>query len=67
MLMWSTLRSRADLDHAVLGTACWLVGSAFLLLGVANPLDAWKLGMVEGLLRVAFLALGVGALLHKRD
>jgi hypothetical protein len=63
MLMWSTLRSRADLDHVVLGTSCWLVGSAFLLLGVANPLDAWKLGMVEGLLRVAFLALGVGALL----
>jgi hypothetical protein len=63
MLMWSTLRSRAELDYVVLGTACWLVGLAFLLLGVANPLDAWKLGMVEGLLRVAFLALGVGALL----
>jgi hypothetical protein len=63
MLMWSTLRGRADLDHVVLGTACWLVGSVFLLLGVAHPLDAWKLGTVESLLRVAFLALGVGALL----
>ena len=40
-----------------------LVGSALLLLGVANPLDAWKLGMVDGLVRVAFLPLGVGALL----
>jgi hypothetical protein len=63
MLMWSTLRGRADLDYVVLGTACWLVGSVFLLLGVAHPLDAWKLGTVESLLRVAFLALGVGALL----
>ncbi len=63
MLMWSTLRSRAELDHVVLGTACWLVGSAFMLLGVANSPDAWKLSMVEGLLWVAFLALGVGSLL----
>ena len=63
MLMWSTLRSRADLDHVAVGTACLLVGSAFLLLGVANPLDAWKLGTVQGLVMVAFLALGVGALL----
>jgi hypothetical protein len=63
MLMWSNLRSRVDLDHVALGTACLLVGSAFLLLGVADPLDAWKLGMVEGLVRVAFLPLGVAALL----
>jgi hypothetical protein len=63
MLMWSTLRSRADLDHITVGTACLLVGSAFLLLGMANSLDAWKLGMVEGLVGVAFLPLGVGALL----
>ena len=64
MLMWSTLRSRADLDHVALGTACLLLGSAFVLLGVANPPDAWTLGMVAGLLvRVAFLLLGVGALL----
>ncbi len=63
MLMWSTLRSRADLDHVAVGTACLLVGSAFLLLGVANPLDAWTLGTVQGLVMVAFLALGVGALL----
>ena len=64
MLMWSTLRSRADLDRVALGTACLLLGSAFLLLGVANPLDARTPGMVAGLLvRVAFLLLGVGALL----
>jgi hypothetical protein len=63
MLTWSTLRGRADLDHVALGTACWLVGSAFVLLGVGQPLDAWKLGTAESLLRVAFLALGVGALL----
>ena len=64
MLMWPTLRSRADLDHVAVGTACLLVGSAFLLLGIANPLDAWTLGMVAGLLvRVAFLLLGVAALL----
>ena len=33
MLLWSTLRSRADLDHVAVGTACLLVGSALLLLG----------------------------------
>jgi hypothetical protein len=64
MLTWSTLRSRADLDHVAVGTACLLVGSAFLLLGVANPPDAWTLSMVAGLVdRVAFLLLGVAALL----
>jgi hypothetical protein len=64
MLMWSTLRSRADLEHVAIGTACLLVGSAFLLLGIANPPAAWTLGMVGGLLvRVAFLLLGVAALL----
>ena len=51
MLMWSTLRSRADLDHVAMGTACLLVGSASLLLGIANPPDAWTLSMVAGLLR----------------
>jgi hypothetical protein len=64
MLMWSTLRSRADLGHVAMGTACLLVGSAFLLLGIANPPHAWTLGMVAGLVvRVAFLLLGVAALL----
>src|SRR5215217_4952766 len=64
MLTWSTLRSRVDLGHVAMGTACLLVGSAFLLLGVAKPPDAWTLGMVAGLLvRVAFLLLGVAALL----
>jgi hypothetical protein len=64
MLTWSTLRGCADLDHVVLGTACWLVGSVFLLLGVAHPPDAWKLGTVDGLVvRVAFLLLGVAVLL----
>jgi hypothetical protein len=64
MLMWPTLRSRADLGHVALGTACLLVGSAFLLLGVANPPEAWTLGMVRGLLvRVAFMLFGVAALL----
>jgi hypothetical protein len=64
MLMWPTLRSRADLYHVAMGTACLLVGLAFLLLGIANPPDAWTLGMVAGLLvRVAFLLLGVAALL----
>jgi len=66
MLMWSTLRSRADPDHVALGTACLLVGSAFVLLGVANPPDAWTLSMVAGLVdRVAFLLLGVAALLDR--
>jgi hypothetical protein len=64
MLIWSTLRSRAQLDHVSIGTACLLVGSAFLLLGIAHPPDAWTLNMVAGLLvRVAFLLFGVGALL----
>ena len=64
MLMWSTLRSRADLDHVALGTAGLLVGSAFLLLGIAHPPDAWTLGMAAGfVVRVAFLLLGVAALL----
>jgi hypothetical protein len=64
MLMWSTLRSRADLNHVVVGTACLLLGAAFLLLGVANPSHASPLGMVAGLLvSVAFGLLGVAALL----
>jgi hypothetical protein len=63
ILTWSTLRSRAGLDHIALGTGCLFVGSAFLLLGIANPLDVQTLGMVEGLVRVAFLLAGVGALL----
>jgi hypothetical protein len=64
MLTWSTLRSRADLDHVAMGTACLLVGSASLVLGIANPPDAWTLGMVAGLVvRAAFLLLGVAALL----
>jgi hypothetical protein len=64
MLMWSTLRSRADLDHVAMGTVCLLVGSTCLLLGIMDPLDAWALGMVESLLvMVAFLLLGAGALL----
>jgi hypothetical protein len=64
MLTWSTLRSRADLDHVAVGIACLLVGSAFLLLGVANPPYAWTLGMAAGLVvRAATLLLGVAALL----
>src|SRR5512133_645207 len=64
MLMWSTLRSRADLNHVAMGTACLLVASAFMLLGVADPPDASTLGMVGGLLvRVAFVLLGLAALL----
>jgi len=64
MLMWSTLRSRVGLDHVAIGTACLLFGSAFLVLGIANPPDAWTLSMVAGLLvKVAFLLLGVAALL----
>jgi hypothetical protein len=64
MIMWSTLRSRADLNHVAMGTACLLVASAFMLLGVANPPDASTLGTVGGLLvRVAFLLLGLAALL----
>ena len=73
MLTWPTLRSRADLDQVAVGAAFLLVGSAFLLLGISNPLDAWTLSMVAGLLvKVAFLlfgvaalALGVGVLLDK--
>ena len=64
MLLWSTLRSRAGLDHVAMGTGCLLVGSAFLLLGIADPPDTWTLGMVASLLvRVAFLLLGVAVLL----
>jgi hypothetical protein len=64
MVMWSTLRRRAELDHVAIGTVCLLVGSAFLLLGVVNQLDASTLGMAAGLLvRVAFLLIGAGALL----
>jgi hypothetical protein len=64
MLMWSTLRSRADLDHVAAGTVCLLVSSTCLLLGIMDPLDAWAPGMVESLLvRVAFLLQGAGALL----
>jgi hypothetical protein len=64
MLMWSTLRSRADLNYVAMGTACLLAGSAFLMLGVANPPQAWTLAMVAGLVvRVAFLLLGVAVLL----
>ena len=44
MLMWSTLRSRADLDHVALGTAGLLVGSAFLLLGIATPAGCMDVG-----------------------
>jgi len=64
MLTWSTLRSRADRDHVAVGTVCLLVGSAFSLLGVANPLEARTPGTVAGLLvTVTFLLLGVGGLL----
>jgi hypothetical protein len=64
MLTWPTLRNRADVDHVAVGATCLLAGSAFLLLGVANPLDASTLGMVAGLLvTVALLLLGVAALL----
>ena len=64
MLTWPTLRSRADFDHVAVGTSCLLVGSACLLLGIANPPDAWTLGMAAGLVvRVAFLLLGIAALL----
>jgi hypothetical protein len=64
MLTWPTLRSRADFDHVAMGTSCLLVGSASLLLGIANPPNAWTPSMVAGLVvRVAFLLLGVAALL----
>ena len=64
MLMWSTLRSRTDLGHVAMGSACLFVGSAFLLLGIANPQRASTLVMAADLLvRVAFLLLGVAALL----
>ena len=64
MLTWPTLRSRADLDHVAVGTAFLLAGSAFLLLAIANPPDAWTLGMAAGLVvRVVFLLLSVAALL----
>jgi hypothetical protein len=64
MLMWSTLRSRADLTRVAVGTACLLVGSAFLMLALANPPDGWTLDMVDGLVvRVAHLLLGVAVLL----
>ena len=46
MLMWSTLRSRADLNHVAVGTACLLVGSAFLTFGFANMPHAWSLSTI---------------------
>ena len=64
MLTWPTLRSRADFDHVAMGTSCLLVGSAFLLLAIANLPDAWTLRMAAGLVvRVVFLLLSVAALL----
>jgi hypothetical protein len=64
MLMWSTLRSRADRGHVAVGTVCLFVGPAFLLLAIANPPDGWTLDMIASLVvRVAFLLLGVAALL----
>jgi hypothetical protein len=64
MLMWSTLRSRVDLDHVAIGTACLLVGPAFVLLGARDPVDAWTLGMVAGLvIRIASALFGIAALL----
>jgi hypothetical protein len=44
MLMWSTFRSRAHLDHVAMGTACLLVGSAFLLLGDHEPAGCLEAG-----------------------
>jgi hypothetical protein len=62
MLTWPTLRNRADVDHVAVGAACLLVGSAFLLLGVGNPVGAST--MVAGVLvRVTLLLLGSAALL----
>jgi hypothetical protein len=62
MLTWPTLRCRADIDHVAVGTAFLLVGSAFLLLAIANPPDAWMLRMAAGLVvRIAFPLLGVAA------
>ncbi|HET9303226.1 MAG TPA: hypothetical protein VFO20_10650 [Propionibacteriaceae bacterium] len=64
MLTWSTLRSRADRGHVAAGTTSVLVSSACLLLGVANPPEAWTLAIVADLLvRVAFVLLAVAALL----
>jgi hypothetical protein len=64
MLMWSTLRSRADLNHVIMGTACLLVGPAFLMIAAANPPRAWTLSIVDGLvIRVACLLLGIAVLL----
>ena len=58
------LRSRADLDHVAVGTSFLLAGSAFLLLAIATPPDAWMLRMAAGLVvRVVFLLLSVAALL----
>jgi hypothetical protein len=64
MLTWPTLRSRADLDHVAVGATFLLVGSAFLLLGISNPLDTSTLGMIASwLVRIAFLLVGGAALL----
>src|SRR5829696_6267455 len=64
MLTWPTLRSRADLDHVAVGATFLLVGSAFLLLGISNPLDTSTLGMIAGwLVRIPFVLFGVAAVL----
>jgi hypothetical protein len=56
-LTWSTLRSRVSLGDVALGTACLLVGSAFLRNGVAVLLAGSTL---DG---IGFLLLGVGGVL----
>ena len=37
MLTWSTLQSRADLDHVAVGTVCLLVGSRSWCLASRTP------------------------------
>ena len=63
MLMWSTLRSRADLDHVAVGQPAFARGSGVLAARDREPPDAWTLDMIASLVaKVAFLLLGVAAL-----
>jgi uncharacterized membrane protein HdeD (DUF308 family) len=66
LLMWSTLRSRRDLEGVAFGTACLLGGSSALLAGVASLLDISTLvGVPLLLIGVALLVAAVSELLGK--
>jgi hypothetical protein len=62
MLMWSTLRSRADLGHVALGTACCLWVRRSCCSGSRTRRMHRHWGVAGLLVRVAFLLLVAGLL-----